>query len=267
MAWYVIERRTPVRWGAPQELEQVVYELIVLYFDTTRRLLYIHGSEKSSTYKDLAEAVLGEDCELINGKRTFRVLARLDRLVPTNVGLKDARDYFTRFSLHVGSDVSQGFTTAQEHKSQTHIATSGFDDGDSVSISVAHSGRFWSPTTAPSLKAWTDWCDQQGTKLLDSAINLEQLFDGFIIPEDRTAVVRAAGRGVALAGLPRLPRPVHPHLRQRALRAHRRGLRGRRLLPHRPVPVLPDDPRLAGRLPGRLRPVNLKVWFAVVASA
>ncbi|MFH9118485.1 DEAD/DEAH box helicase [Streptomyces globisporus] len=187
VAWYVIERRTPVRWGAPQELEQVVYELIVLYFDTTRRLLYIHGSEKSSTYKDLAEAVLGEDCELINGKRTFRVLARLDRLVPTNVGLKDARDYFTRFSLHVGSDVSQGFTTAQEHKSQTHIATSGFDDGDSVSICAAHSGRFWSPSTAPSLKAWTDWCDQQGTKLLDSTINLEQIFDGFIIPEDITA--------------------------------------------------------------------------------
>ncbi|MBZ6288440.1 hypothetical protein [Streptomyces olivaceus] len=187
VAWYVIERRTPGRWGAPQELEQVVYELIMLYFDTTRRLLYIHGSEKSSTYKDLAEAVLGEDCELINGKRTFRVLARLDRLVPTNVGLKDTRDYFTRFSLHVGSDVSQGFTTAQEHKSQTHIATSGFDDGDSVSISAAHSGRFWSPTTAPSLKAWTNGCVQQGTKLLDSTINLEQIFDGFIIPEDITA--------------------------------------------------------------------------------
>ncbi|MGY3206338.1 DEAD/DEAH box helicase [Streptomyces sp. TE5632] len=187
VAWYVIERRTPVRWGAPQELEQVVYELIVLYFDTSRRLLYIHGSEKSSTYKELADAVLGQDCELINGKQTFRVLARLDRLVPTNVGLKDARDYFTRFSLHVGSDVSQGFTSAQEHKSQTHIAASGFDDGDSVSISAAHSGRFWSPTTAPSLKAWTDWCDQQGTKLLDSSINLEQVFDGFIIPEDITA--------------------------------------------------------------------------------
>ncbi|MFD5858784.1 hypothetical protein [Streptomyces chartreusis] len=187
VAWYVIERRTLVRWGAPQELEQVVYELIVLYFDTTRRLLYIHGSEKSSTYKDLAQAVLGEDCELINGARTFRVLARLDRLVPTNVGLKDARDYFTRFSLHVGSDVSQGFDTTQEHKSQTHIAASGFADGDSVSISAAASGRFWSPTTAPSLKAWTDWCDQQGTKLLDSTINLERVFDGFIIPEDITA--------------------------------------------------------------------------------
>ena len=186
VAWFVVERRTPVRWGAPQALEQVVYELIVLYFDTTRRLLYIHGSEKSSIYKELAEAVLGQDSELINGPRTYRVLARLDRLVPTNVGLTDARDHFTRFSLHVGSDVSQGFNTAQEHKSQTHIAASGFDNGDNVSVSAASSGRFWSPTTAPSLKAWTDWCDRQGTKLLDGTISLERIFDGFIIPEDLT---------------------------------------------------------------------------------
>ncbi|WP_327167152.1 DEAD/DEAH box helicase [Streptomyces subrutilus] len=186
VAWFVVERRTPVRWGAPQELEQVVYELVVLYFDTTRRVLYIHGSEKSSVYKDLADAVLGDGYELINGARTYRVLAHVDRLVPTNVGLKDSRAYFTRFSMHVGSDVSKGFDTAQEHKSQTHIAASGFDNGESVSISAAASGRFWSPTTAPSLKAWTDWCNRQGTKLLDSTINLERVFDGFIIPQDLT---------------------------------------------------------------------------------
>ncbi|MCX4808927.1 DEAD/DEAH box helicase family protein [Streptomyces sp. NBC_01214] len=186
VAWFVVERRTPVRWGAPQALEQVVYELVVLYFDTTRQVLYIHGSEKSGSYKDLAEAVLGTGFELINGARTYRVLAGVDRLVPTNVGLKDSRAYFTRFTMHVGSDVSEGFDTAQEHKSQTHIAASGFDQGESVAICAAASGRFWSPTTAPSLKAWTEWCDRQGTKLLDSSINLERVFDGFIIPEDLT---------------------------------------------------------------------------------
>lgn len=184
VAWFVVEHRSTVRWGAPQMLEQVVYELYVLYFDVSRRLLYIHGSEKSGAYREIAEAVLGADCELINGARTYRVLARVDRLIPTNVGLKDARNHFTRFSLHVGSDVSQGFDSTQEHKSQTHIAASGFENGDSVSISAAYSGRFWSPTTAPNLKAWTNWCDHQGTKLLDSTIDLERVFDGFIIPED-----------------------------------------------------------------------------------
>ncbi|BAJ25867.1 MULTISPECIES: DEAD/DEAH box helicase family protein [Kitasatospora] len=184
VAWFVVEHRTAVRWGAPQALEQVVYELYILYFDVARRLLYIHGSEKSGAYKELAEAVLGPDCELINGARTYRVLAGVDRLIPSNVGLKDARNHFTRFSLHVGSDVSQGFDTSQEHKSQTHIAASGFENGEGVSISAAYAGRFWTPTTAPDLKAWTDWCDHQGSKLLDDSINVERVFDGFIIPED-----------------------------------------------------------------------------------
>jgi hypothetical protein len=40
----------------------------------------------------------------VNGPNTFRVLAHLDQLTPTNVGLLDARDHFNRFSMHVGSD-------------------------------------------------------------------------------------------------------------------------------------------------------------------
>ncbi|WP_245173443.1 DEAD/DEAH box helicase [Streptomyces aureus] len=186
VAWFVVERRDKVRWGAPQALEQVVYELFILYFDKERRLLYLHGSEKSGNYKELAEAVLGDDCELINGPRPYRVLAQVDRLIPTNVGLKDSHNHFTRFSLHVGSDVSQGFDSTQEHKTKTHVAASGFDNGESISINAASSGRFWSTSTASSLKAWIDWCDKQGTKLLDTSINLRQVFEGFIIPEDLT---------------------------------------------------------------------------------
>ncbi|MGW8743659.1 DEAD/DEAH box helicase [Streptomyces sp. NPDC055794] len=186
VAWFVVERRDTVRWGAPQALEQMVYELFILYFDKERRLLYLHGSEKSGNYKELAEAVLGEECQLINGARPYRVLARVDRLIPSNVGLKDAHNHFTRFSLHAGSDVSQGFDSTQEHKTKTHVAASGFDNGKSVSINAASSGRFWSTSTASSLKEWIDWCDRQGTKLLDASIDLDRVFEGFIIPQDLT---------------------------------------------------------------------------------
>ena len=40
--------------------------------------------------------------------------------------------------------------------------------------------------TAPNLKAWTEWCDEQGGKLLDGNIDLKQILDGFIIPVDLT---------------------------------------------------------------------------------
>jgi hypothetical protein len=87
--------------------------------------------------------------------------------------------------MHVGSDVLEALTEADKQgKSQTHIATSRFNDGDRVTISAALSGRFWSMATAPNLKAWKDWCDQQGAKLLDDTIDLKEIFAGFIIPQE-----------------------------------------------------------------------------------
>lgn len=188
VAWFVVEHRQQVRWGDVTELEETTYELIVLYFDSGRRLLYIYGSDNSGAYNDLAQAVLGEGSQVVRGLNAFRVLAHLDRLVPTNVGLLDARDHFNRFSMHVGSDVVEALDEADRHgKTQTHIATSGFDNGERVTISAALSGRFWSMRSAPNLKAWTEWCDQQGAKLLDGSIDLKQVLDGFIIPVDLTS--------------------------------------------------------------------------------
>lgn len=186
VAWFVVEHRRAVRWADIDELDQVTYELIILYFDAFRRLLYIYGSDNSGTYADLAEAVLGE-AQPIRGLPTFRVLARLDRLVPNNVGLLDARDHFNRFSMHVGSDVAEAFVGVdQSGRTQTHIATTGFDRGERTTISAALSGRFWSLRAAPNLKAWISWCDEQGAKLLDTSIDLGQILDGFILPVDLT---------------------------------------------------------------------------------
>ena len=51
--------------------------------------------------------------------------------------------------MHVGSDVMEALDTAdRQGKSQTHIATSGFDQGERVTISAALSGPFWSMRTA-----------------------------------------------------------------------------------------------------------------------
>ena len=126
LAWFVLEHRDEVRWGDVRTLKQLTYELIVMYFDQRRRILYIHSSENNGDYANLAEAVLGQGAQPFTGPNIFRVLAHLGRLIPTNVGLLDTRDHFNRFSMHVGSDVLEALTEADKQgKSQTHIATSG----------------------------------------------------------------------------------------------------------------------------------------------
>ena len=165
VAWLILDLRSEPRWGRVPGLEDRKFELIVMYFDRARKLLYIHGSATSDDYRDLAEAVVGEGARVIAGNDAFRVFHGLDRLIPSNVGLKDVRDHFKRFSLFVGSDVNEALDPTDSYgKSQTHIATSGFDRGERVTVSAAVSGRVWSMRSAKNLKDWVDWCDIQGGK-------------------------------------------------------------------------------------------------------
>ncbi len=187
VAWFVVERTGGIRWGDVHGLIETSFELVIMYFDSAHRILYVNSSANSSDFSDLARAVLGDGARIVSGPSTYRVLHGLERLVPTNVGLLDVVNQFRRFSMHVGPDVMEAFEESETHtKSQTHIATSGFDDGERVSISAALSGRFWSARSARNLKEWVDWCDKQGGKLLDESIRLEDVLDSFVIPQDVT---------------------------------------------------------------------------------
>ncbi|WP_437773473.1 DEAD/DEAH box helicase [Arthrobacter sp. KNU40] len=184
VAWCVVERRTPVRWGDLKTLDEVSYELYVLYFDSARKLLYVNNSANDGVFEELAEAVLGNGAVRFNGTLVYRVMGDVQRLVPTNVGVLDARSQFRRFSMHVGSDVTESFTAAEAGtKTQTNISGSGFRDGERVNISASQKGRIWSHSTATSLKQWCDWCDAIGTKLLDETVTIEHVIGNFILPE------------------------------------------------------------------------------------
>lgn len=183
VAWFVIEAVGELRWGEVPGLQTVSYDLVAMYFDNSLGLLFIHGSDTDRKYDQLAKAVLGEEPTMIRGMDTFRIFAQLDRLIPTNVGLLDSRDRDKRFSMHVGSDVETALNEAERnHKTNTHIAAKAFENGERVTIAAALSGRFWSMRTAAGLSQWRDWCRHQGTKLLDTSVDLRSLFREMIIP-------------------------------------------------------------------------------------
>ena len=196
VAWCVVESRKDVRWGELKTIEEVSYELFILYFDRDRHLLYINNSANDGVFEDLVYAVLGDGASRFTGSTVYRVMADIERLIPTNVGVLDAHDRFRRFSMHVGSDVTASFSQAEAGtKTQTNISGAGFRDGERVSISASLKGRIWSHATARSLKHWKDWCDGIGSRLLDDTISIDKVVGQFILP------VRLTGRpeGVLLA--------------------------------------------------------------------
>ena len=204
VAWCVVERRTSVRWGDLKTIEEISYELYVLYFDARRRLLYINNSANDGVFVELAEAVAGTGATRFTGSTVYRVMADIDRLVPNTVGVLDAHDQFRRFSMHVGADVTASFSQAEAGtKSQTNISGGGYRDGEHVSISASLKGRIWSHATARSLKDWTNWCDSVGDKLLDDSISIDRVIGQFILPVHLTGrpdgVLLAVGMALARA--------------------------------------------------------------------
>lgn len=185
VAWFVTKDATPVRWGDIKTVEEVVFDLYVLYWDPERRLLYINSSNNMSVHQELAEAVCGEGTERIRGENIYRVMANVDRLVPTNVGVLDVRSRARRFSMHVGADVSEGFPVAEaQTKTKTNIFAYGFEDGKRVSVGGSLKGRVWSYRVAPSLKHWIDWCNHVGGKLVDESLSVDEIMRHFIRPKE-----------------------------------------------------------------------------------
>jgi len=183
VAWCVVEHHDKVRWGDVRSVEEVSYELFVLYFDGSRQLLYINSSENSGVFEELAEAVVGEGAARFTGSTVYRVMADIRMLTPTTVGVLDIHSQFRRFSMHVGSDVTEGFSLVEaQSKVQTNISGNGYREGDRVNISASLKGRIWSHAAANSLKHWCGWCDHVGTKLLDDSISIEDIIGNFLVP-------------------------------------------------------------------------------------
>jgi len=184
IAWFIVQHLDKIRWGSVAVLEQRTFELIVMYFDDENRILFINSSTNAGNYSDLAAKVLDDQFVPIRGPETFRVLSGEGRLIPTNAGLLDIRNQSKKFSMHVGTDIREVLEArGRETKTQTHIAAKGYSNGERVTISAAHSGRFWSLRSANGLLDWKKWCDEQGSKLIDDTIRTQDILSSLILPE------------------------------------------------------------------------------------
>lgn len=184
VAWFVTEHRAPVRWGELRTVEEVSYDLFVLYWDRVNQVLFINSSDNDSVHEALARAVCGDGVRRLQGENVYRLMARVQRLVPTNVGLLDVRNASRRFSMHVGADVSEGFPVAEaQTKTKTNIFARGYEDGHRVGFGASLKGRIWSYQIARSLSAWKEWCRAAGAKLIDDNIDVEDVLRHFIRPK------------------------------------------------------------------------------------
>jgi superfamily II DNA or RNA helicase len=195
--WFVTAERIAVPWGEFTTFTEMVHHLYVVHCDVDAGLMYINSSYKESMHDALARAVGGDEVSLIKGDVVYRVLGRVQRRVPTNVGVLDAVNRNRRFSMHVGADVLAGFGPGAAQKARTNIYAHGYLNGSRVSFGASRKGRVWSHRVAPDMYTWVKWARSVGETLVDETISLESVMNGFIIPTAATTRPPLVPLGVA----------------------------------------------------------------------
>lgn len=184
--WWVSEEAIPVRWGDFSSFSELVHHLYVVHVDSCNGFLYVNSTNNDSLHEEIAEAVGGPSTYLVRGESVYRILSRVERRVPTNVGLLDAVSRTRRFSMHVGQDVLAAWRGEGGTKMKTNIFAHGYSDHRSVSFGASRKGRVWSHREANDIHDWVAWARQVGPVITDESIDLESVMSGFLLPEPAT---------------------------------------------------------------------------------
>ena len=174
----VLGRRTPLPWGDVESLFDWVWDLYVVIWSPAQNLLFINSSANAGEYSPLAKAVGGEDAKLISGQDVFRVFAGVNRLRYQNIGLSEQLGRNVRYTGRMGGDVEPALTDLLRGRgSKSVLSGTGFENGQLVGLGASRKGRVWSHARG-RVDELTAWCREVGEKLLNTALNPDEVVKG-----------------------------------------------------------------------------------------
>ena len=186
----------PVSWTDVETLYSWDWELYVVIWSPEQNLLFINGSTNAGDYKALAQAIAGDDVELIKGQDVFRTFAGVKRLRLQNVGLTEQLGRNVRYTGRMGSDVEPALSPAQRQRARKSVLSgTGFEDGEIATVGASRKGRIWSHQRA-RVDQLAEWCKKVGAKLLDASIDPDEVLKGTL--EAKTILERPRTMPIAV---------------------------------------------------------------------
>lgn len=186
VVWWVSREAVPVRWGEFASFNELVHHLYVVHLDEEGGFHYINRTNGGSLHEDIAQAVGGSNVSIVKGETLYRILAKVHRRIPTNVGLLDSVSRNRRFSMHVGQDVLTAWKGEGATKMKTNIFAHGFHEGRAVSFGASRKGKVWSHEQARDIHDWVKWVRKVGPAITDETVSLESVMAGFLLPQPAT---------------------------------------------------------------------------------
>ncbi len=178
-----------IDWVNYKEVFGLDWKLTVLFYDTSEDLLFIHSSDKSSSYRKLANAILYDSAEPINKLNVFKSFHGINRVSLQNVGLKQFLNRKIRFTMRVGTDIEDALSLAEQQSGQkAFVFGSGYEDGEKITLGCSYKkGRIWS-YLRDDLRGFVNWCKNLGKKLNDDSVDPNQVLRQTLTPKDVTEI-------------------------------------------------------------------------------
>lgn len=174
----VMGRRTPLAWGHMESLFDWIWDLYVVIWSPEQQLLFINSSGNAGEYAALAKAMGGEDASLIKDQDVFRAFAGVNRLRYQNIGLSEQLGRNVRYTGRMGGDVEPALTDLLRGRgSKSVLSGTGFENGQLVALGASRRGRVWSHARG-RVDELASWCKAVGGKLLNTAINPDEVVKG-----------------------------------------------------------------------------------------
>jgi superfamily II DNA or RNA helicase len=175
-------KKQSIDWGYSKDIYDILWSLYVIHWDTKNNLLFINSSENAGMYHDLAEAIIGEDAELIDKINVFKAFYGIERVRLQNVGLKEFLGRNVSFSMRTGYDIEKALELADKQSAEkAFVFGSGYENGEKTSIGCSYKGRIWARKTG-DIQELVEWCHSVGNKLIREDIDPNLILKETLIP-------------------------------------------------------------------------------------
>lgn len=172
----LLGKKKAVDWGKFKDVYNIEWNIFIVYWETKKNILFIHSSEKSGEYRELANAIIGEDATLIKDEKVFKSFHNLNRIKLYNLGLRKGLGRDISFQSYYGRGVQDGLSQSEERSGLKNNSFGvGFENGEVTSLGCSRKGRIWSYSRG-TIDQFIVWCNKISMKLSNPNIDPDEIF-------------------------------------------------------------------------------------------
>lgn len=165
----VLGKQASVDWGTSPNVENLTWELVVVYFDALKKRIFLNSTMDIKGERFL-EAIFGPVSK-VYGDKVFRIFTDVHRLFLTNVGTRRPQGKDISFQSFFGSSVQDGLDSLISGKlAKNNVFGIGYRDGKKISIGCSLKGKIWSRERT-NLYLFQEWCKEMGDLITNEAID------------------------------------------------------------------------------------------------